>query len=277
MILTCPECSTKYVVKDGAIPDGGRQVRCAACKHSWHQDPDPAEQSAEMAEAAPEAVSSEATPEPGFQQPPEQGYHEEPAPESSDDNFVGDQEPVASPEPGPVAEQAWQEVDTGPERSEEPQAVEPVAFEPYFHDEPVESSRRSWPLVLTALLLAALAAVAFWFLAPADLKARVGIADRGGTPLQVMGLSQNRQRLASGNDLFTVSGRIVNPTDESQRVPPLQAELLAENKQTVIYRWTIAPPAETLQPNDSKVFHSAEMGVPDGGKYLRLRLVAAGG
>ena len=38
MILTCPACDTKYVVKDDAIPPGGRQVRCASCKHSWHQD-----------------------------------------------------------------------------------------------------------------------------------------------------------------------------------------------------------------------------------------------
>ena len=42
MILTCPSCGTQYVVKDGAIPPQGRQVRCAACKHSWHQEPEPA-------------------------------------------------------------------------------------------------------------------------------------------------------------------------------------------------------------------------------------------
>ena len=40
MILTCPACDTKYVVKDDAIPPAGRQVRCASCKHSWHQDPE---------------------------------------------------------------------------------------------------------------------------------------------------------------------------------------------------------------------------------------------
>ena len=40
MILTCPNCGTQYVVKDGAIPPQGRQVRCANCKHSWHQDPE---------------------------------------------------------------------------------------------------------------------------------------------------------------------------------------------------------------------------------------------
>src|SRR5688500_12277001 len=50
MILTCPACGTQYVVKDGAIPPQGRQVRCASCKHSWHQDP-------EVSEAAPEEES----------------------------------------------------------------------------------------------------------------------------------------------------------------------------------------------------------------------------
>lgn len=269
MILTCPECSTKYVVKDGAIPDGGRQVRCASCKHSWHQDPEPRDEQLENPQ--PESAAEDA---PIL---PEESPAADPVPiPDPDESVITQAEPVATAESAAADDDRWEGVETGPERSE--QAIEEAAdFEPYFTEEAPERPRRAWPLVLTALLLAALAAVAFWFLAPAEMKARIGIADRGGTPLQVMGLSQDRQRLASGNDLFTVSGRIVNPTDESQRVPPLQAELLADNKQTVIYRWTIAPPADTLPPNDSKVFHSAEMGVPDGGKYLRLRLVSVGG
>ena len=40
MILTYPTCGTHYVVKYGAIPPQGRQVRCSSCKHSWHQDPE---------------------------------------------------------------------------------------------------------------------------------------------------------------------------------------------------------------------------------------------
>lgn len=269
MILTCPECSTKYVVKDGAIPDGGRQVRCASCKHSWHQVPEPRDEQLENPQ--PESAAEDA---PIL---PEEAPAADPVPiPDPDESVITQAEPVATAESAAADDDRWEGVETGPERSE--QAIEEAAdFEPYFTEEAPERPRRAWPLVLTALLLAALAAVAFWFLAPAEMKARIGIADRGGTPLQVMGLSQDRQRLASGNDLFTVSGRIVNPTDESQRVPPLQAELLADNKQTVIYRWTIAPPADTLPPNDSKVFHSAEMGVPDGGKYLRLRLVSVGG
>lgn len=262
MILTCPECSTKYVVKDGAIPPGGRQVRCASCKASWHQDAElgPAEE--ETAATVPESPAAEAQAEPV------------PVPDP-DSSVLSQPEPLATAETAaPANAQQWQPVETGPAASAMAEEVERVEFEPFFHDEPVDEPRRGWRLVLAALVLAALAAVAFWFLAPASLKARIGIAE-GQTELEVIQEGHSRQRLASGNDLFTVSGRIVNPTAKSQPVPPLQAELLAADQQTVLYRWTIAPPADSVPPNGSAAFHSAEMGVPDGGKWLRLRLAAS--
>lgn len=36
MILVCPSCDAKFKIPDGAIPAGGRTVRCATCKNSWH-------------------------------------------------------------------------------------------------------------------------------------------------------------------------------------------------------------------------------------------------
>src|SRR3569833_2220953 len=60
MILTCPSCGTQYVVKDGAIPPGGRQVRCASCKHSWHQDTEEGAEVTEAPAAAAESASEEA-------------------------------------------------------------------------------------------------------------------------------------------------------------------------------------------------------------------------
>ncbi len=35
MILTCPECSTRYMAKTGTIDANGRSVRCARCETVW--------------------------------------------------------------------------------------------------------------------------------------------------------------------------------------------------------------------------------------------------
>ncbi len=39
MRLTCPNCKAQYEVDDSVIPDGGRDVQCSACGHTWYQYP----------------------------------------------------------------------------------------------------------------------------------------------------------------------------------------------------------------------------------------------
>ncbi len=39
MLITCPNCSTRYTVAESAVPTRGRKVRCASCGHVWYQRP----------------------------------------------------------------------------------------------------------------------------------------------------------------------------------------------------------------------------------------------
>lgn len=39
MIITCPACSTRYMVEPPALGSAGRRVRCNKCGHSWMQSP----------------------------------------------------------------------------------------------------------------------------------------------------------------------------------------------------------------------------------------------
>ena len=93
----------------------------------------------------------------------------------------------------------------------------------------------------------------------------------GATPLALVTTHMDRQRLESGNELLTVTGRVINPTGKSQPVPPLQAQLKTKAGK-VVYSWTIAPPAPSLAPGESKSFNSAEVSVPPGGEELTITL-----
>jgi predicted Zn finger-like uncharacterized protein len=304
MILTCPNCGTQYVVKDGAIPPEGRQVRCAACKHSWHQDPELAASGEENRQPAPpgeEQVLAGSTDRHVSDQVDEPGQDE-------DESLA--EATLIEPRSGPEAEERAYEEALVDERAAEPRA-EGVAEPPVEADagdvsaqqgaavasdwkEPPEAEaasdmfspfaaddaqpRRRGPLsaIIVGLLVVVVLAALFWFLAPANLKARLGLAATDATPLQLVTTHMDRQHLESGNDLLTLTGRVINPSAKEQIVPPIQAQLKNKSGQ-VVYSWTIQPPAPSLAAGASASFNSAEVSVPPGGEELTITLGRSAG
>jgi predicted Zn finger-like uncharacterized protein/flagellin-like protein len=301
MILTCPSCGTQYVVKDGAIPPEGRQVRCAACKHSWHQDPEQPGAAPPVTETGPEEQAEPDTQTISASEPvPVTGESEE-AP-AEEESFA--EATMIDPRSGPEAEErAYEEAVIEEDGDIEP-AVEPVSvaatdraepvetvpggedwrepphaedapevFSPFAGDEAPPRGRSPLLTIVILVLVVVAAAAAFWFFAPPDLKARLGLATAGASPLALVITHRDRQPLESGNELLTVTGRVINPSAKDQDVPPLQAQL--KNKAgKVVYSWTIAPPARTLPAGGSASFNSAEVNVPPGGDYLTITVGA---
>ena len=271
MILTCPACATQYTVKDGAIPTGGRKVRCASCKHSWHQDGDG--EAAASEGAMPETAIAPPAPEPDDAERP---LAEAPEAEAAEGMFAGEPQPDVEEQPGDEAHAAGLDEYAPPaEALEAPMEPSDEGFTaiPAMHhddDEPRRGRALGWIVGLVLLVIAA--AAAFWFLAPPEYKARVGIAETGETPLELMLTTSDRQKLASGNELLAISGRIINPTDREQAVPPIKAELRNKTTKELVYAWTIAPPARSLPPRGSASFNSAEVDIPEGGDELTVTL-----
>ena len=118
MIISCPACSTRYVVPDSAIGVEGRTVRCAKCRHAWFQD---------GPELAVTAAPPELAPTPAA--PPE------PAPEPVAPPAAPEADLVEAAAPEPVAEEpkpSWSPPEPEPEAAAapEPSLPEPAAQEP---------------------------------------------------------------------------------------------------------------------------------------------------
>lgn len=243
MILSCPACRTRYVVPDSAVGPNGRQVRCASCKHSWFQEPALLDLVARV-EAAPQAAVPAAQPVPT---PPA------PAPPSPPPVS----EPIAPPPPPFRAADKDLGVD---------------AFAPAPPFRPRRNPARLWTMAAIAAGLLLLAGVAaLQFLGTPTWLARLGLPVGATTvPLTLeMPRKPNRRTTPSGNELFELSGRVINPTDAAQRVPDILVEL-SDPQGRVIYGWTITPSKRTLGPREALNFDSAQIDVPKGAKSINF-------
>lgn len=250
VILSCPACRTRYIVPDSAVGASGRQVRCAACRHSWFQDAAPGD----LVDRA-EAASAPALQPPA---PP-------PLPPLPIEQVTPHPVPVG---PTPTASDFTVSSESGD-----------AGFDAYAHSPPFRRRRNSarlWTYATAAIALVLTAALGgLWWYGPERTAALLGIKSAGfETPLLIMSQVHPSQRTPSGNELLPVSGRIVNSAESVQPVPDILVEILDVHGR-VVYSWTIPHPAATIAPRGSLPFNSATVDPPQSAVKLRFSFIGS--
>lgn len=230
MILECTECHTRYLVPDSAIGTDGRTVRCASCRHSWFQE----------------------------------GIAAEEVDDADRDDARG--APIASPPAEPP-------IPAASSRIEPPSAVEPAApsFDAFAHAPPFRARRnpaKRWTVAALAAGVVMLAAFGGIVYSGAPGLASDLFQPNAGTPLKIISKPID-QHVFNGNEIFAVSGTVLNPTDSPQPVPDIRADL-RDAQRRIVFSWMIRPEANTLAPKGKLDFNSAKLDVPVNAKELVL-------
>lgn len=252
MIIECPACATRYEVPDRAIGPEGRDVRCAKCRHSWHEDG-----------SGPLTNQPAVEPAPASAEPAAEPASEPPKAAERAVSAVGDEDVAGETREAPAEE----------EISRRPPAASPRTSAAkgnaaWQQGAVLPSSRRTplrlwtWAAVIfAAFAAAALAAVTYWGLPDWVPVNRPAFAAQPQLQLDFPAAQQERRQLPNGTEFFGASGTITNTGSSVVRVPPILIRL-RDSRDRVVYEWEVVPPKRSLAPGESVTVNEAVTDVP---------------
>ncbi|WP_332711636.1 zinc-ribbon domain-containing protein [Pelagibacterium mangrovi] len=261
MIITCPNCHTRYKVASDALSAAGRQVQCAACSELWYATP-----------TFPRPLAPEPDPEPtddelAFRSDRDISFSEDE--EALLDEAFLRAEPVepSPPAPAPL------------DRAGNSARLEALARRRrgMLAKLPIARFRRAFRVTI-ALALVGLVAGAI------TLRTEIvsafpqldGLYRLVGLGTNVVGLDftdiNTLRTTRDGTSVIIVNAKISNITNQLAYVPSVLVSLLNASG-TVIYEWTVTPAARNILPGDVLAIDTQLTAPPQGVTNVRLSFV----
>jgi len=246
MILTCPQCSTRYNADAAKFQPSGRNVRCAKCGHLWHQDPPPAE-----IDAASDIAVIDDSPPPPPSPPP-------------------------APEPMPARPAAFA---PNPVISRETVRMVEAPAKPKSKLPGQLAVMAGWAGLIVLILLVGWTAMTFrqqiatvWPQS-ASVYSALGMKMKA-TGIDIQDVSFQRSN-EGGQSVLSVNGTITNPTAHELPVPQIRVALIDDDRHE-LYHWMYTPTVLTLKAGESSKFTTRINDPPPGARRFELRFAKAG-
>ena len=236
MILTCPNCSSRYLLSAHALAPEGRTVKCSECAQEWFETPDPHElmdehAGDELADNGDVFLTEEHEDIPDAIKPFNEYLEEH---EDADGKY--DKPPVKSKSGGEVAGYLAALL------------VFAISFGVFLSAQPAIS--KAWP---------ASAAVYEMFGITVDVPGQGLVFDR----VKVEALNE---------ESMMIEGSIINKTPDVEVLPSIEASVRDEKGQ-VLHSEIIEPPNSTMEPESKLSFRSVYQGSTDNADHVQLRFV----
>jgi len=246
MILTCPECASRYFVDDSKVGAAGRVVRCASCGHRWTARN---EEAGDLFEA-PEASSLAGQPG-GAEQDPE-------AAAAAAAGDAETEEPPVSALPGEELPKVFRARANAERRLREATTTGVI-----------------WAGMAAAMAVVVVAALIFRIDVVRILPGAAGAYAAVGLPVNTVGLVIDRDSIKAqpsmqdGHAVVTVTGTIRNITEHEVAAPPLRVELLNKDEKRVAGQLAGAANAK-IPPGEVRHFSITFLNPPRTAKDLQI-------
>ena len=257
MIITCPECATRYQIDGTKFPDEGREVKCTSCSHKWFQ------RFEELKPAEMPIAEQDIKPKTEFAKP---------GPDTA-----GDTDEVATDQ----KEEAPGEHETQPVNIEQEASrlikQARVVKSQVKRDKADQKSQSKKALLLCSAFII-LFALGIKFRTPVveKLPQTATLYEKIGLPVNLRGLEfKNVEAVRDFQDgipVLNISGELVNITEKMQNVASLRYALYNKNNQEV-YHWVVPVQTKTIGPKATLPIAARLAAPPPEANRLELRFV----